>query len=202
MDEPRTHRTCPVWLGYFLLNPFRKFAHSPARLVGGRVREGMTTLDAGCAMGFFSLPLARMAGASGRVICVDFQEGMLAVLKRRAAKAGLADRIIPRRCTEQSLEISDFEGKVDVAVAFAVVHEVGDKARFLREIATTLKPGGLLFLSEPRGHVKSREFERALEMALACGLTVQERPWIWATRSAWLVRSGPVQVQSPPGGIG
>ena len=191
MTDSDRHRTCPVWLGYFLLNPFRKFAHSPERILGGHVREGMTVLDAGCAMGFFSLPLARLVGPSGRVVCVDLQEGMLAALNRRAAKAGLAERIVPRRCTEGSLEVSDLENQVDVAVAFAVVHEVVDKAKFLREIASTLKPGGILFLAEPRMHVKRRGFEAALEAALACGLTLQERPWIWAARAALLVRSGP-----------
>jgi hypothetical protein len=43
--------------------------------------------------GFLTLDLARRVGASGRVIAVDIQPKMIERLKRRAAKAGLVERI-------------------------------------------------------------------------------------------------------------
>jgi ubiquinone/menaquinone biosynthesis C-methylase UbiE len=39
-------------------------------------------------MGFFTLELARMVGAAGRVVAVDVQPKMISRLKRRLAKAG------------------------------------------------------------------------------------------------------------------
>ena len=39
------------------------------------------------------LPLAELVGPGGRVICVDLQERMIRSLRKRAARAGLADRI-------------------------------------------------------------------------------------------------------------
>jgi len=54
-------------------------------------------------MGFFSLPLARMVGPNGKVLCVDLQEKMLRSLHKRALKAGVADRIISRLSARSSL---------------------------------------------------------------------------------------------------
>ena len=57
---------CPPWVGYFLLNPLRKLVESPSKLFNPFVREGMVVLEPGCAMGFFTLPLARMVGPAGK----------------------------------------------------------------------------------------------------------------------------------------
>ena len=50
-------------------------------------------LDVGCGMGLFSLAMAKLVGDQGQVIAVDLQQKMLDVLRRRAEKAGVADRI-------------------------------------------------------------------------------------------------------------
>ena len=84
---------CPPWLGYVLLNPLRKLVENPDKILGRFVREGMIVLETGCGMGYFTLPLARMVGAKGRVVAVDIAPKMLSVLERRAQKAGLLDRI-------------------------------------------------------------------------------------------------------------
>jgi ubiquinone/menaquinone biosynthesis C-methylase UbiE len=47
----------------------------------------MNVLDVGCGMGFFSLPIARLVGETGRVVCVDLQARMIKCLLRRAKKA-------------------------------------------------------------------------------------------------------------------
>ncbi len=69
-----------------LLSPLRKRRVNPAGLVRPYICKGMTVLDLGCAMGFFSLPMAELAGPAGRVICVDLQKRMIAGLERRARK--------------------------------------------------------------------------------------------------------------------
>lgn len=60
--------------------------------------SGMTILEVGSGMRFFTLPMARMVGPRGTVVCLDVQPEMLDALRRRAAKAGLADRIDARAC--------------------------------------------------------------------------------------------------------
>ncbi|HXN47666.1 MAG TPA: methyltransferase domain-containing protein, partial [Bryobacteraceae bacterium] len=71
------HRVCPWWLGYLLASPIRRLAQNPSGTVAPYVREGMTVLEPGPGMGFFTLDLARLVGSSGRVVAVDIQPKML-----------------------------------------------------------------------------------------------------------------------------
>ena len=146
-------RVCPVWIGYFLASPLRKLIQNPEKILSPHIKEGMTVLDIGCAMGFFSLPLANMVGPSGKVICVDLQEKMLSSLEKRAKKAGLIDRIEMRLCKENSLELTGLDARIDFALASAVVHEVPDNAGFFSQLQKSLKPGSELLMIEPKGHV-------------------------------------------------
>ncbi|MBW1912872.1 MAG: methyltransferase type 11, partial [Deltaproteobacteria bacterium] len=57
---------CPPWIGYLLLSPLRKFFENPDKMFGPYVREGMTVMEPGCGMGYFTLPLARMVGPEGQ----------------------------------------------------------------------------------------------------------------------------------------
>jgi ubiquinone/menaquinone biosynthesis C-methylase UbiE len=165
----KPHRVCPWWIGYLLANPIRRLAHDPAKLLAGHVHEGMTVLEPGPGMGFFTLELARMVGSSGRVIAVDIQSRMLDGLRRRAAKAGLLDRVETRPARPDSLGLADLAGRVDFTLAVAVVHEMPSADRFFHEAARASKPGARLLLVEPSGHVKESEFEAELEAARAAG---------------------------------
>ena len=62
--------------------------------------------------------------------------------------------------------------QADFALAFWMVHEVRDKARFLAEVHAVLKDQARLLLVEPRGHVGKEAFERTVELAVAAGFTV------------------------------
>src|SRR5437867_3779272 len=77
-----SHSVCPWWIGYILASPVRKLMHNPHTILAPYVNKGMTVLDFGSAMGFFSIPLAQMVGPAGKVICVDMQEKMLERLKK------------------------------------------------------------------------------------------------------------------------
>jgi SAM-dependent methyltransferase len=171
-------RVCPWWLGYLLVSPIRRMLYDPHRILAPYVRNGMTVLEPGPGMGFFTLELARLVGPSGRVVALDLQPKMLDGLKRRAAKAGLLEHIEARPATSNSLGLTDLAGKVDFALAFAVVHELPAAAPFFVEVATTLKPGACLLLVEPRGHVKTALFEAEVQAAVRAGLKPVEHPSI------------------------
>ena len=100
-------RVCPWWLGYLLASPIRRWFEKPEEVLGPHLKSGATALDVGCAMGFFSLPMAEIVGPSGRVLCVDLQERMIRSLRKRASRAGLSDRIETRVCSTSSLDIGD-----------------------------------------------------------------------------------------------
>jgi len=183
------HRVCPWWLGYFLLNPWRRYAQDPAKILGPYVRAGMTVLEPGPGMGFFTLDLARMVGASGRVIAVEIQQKMRDKLRYRAAKVGLQQRLDLRPAPSESMGITDLEGTVDFTLAFAVVHEFPDARRFFAEVAKASKPGASLLLAEPTGHVKTAEFDAELQAASEAGFQVAERPTIRRSQAALLKKA-------------
>jgi len=174
-ETARDHHTCPFWVGYLLASPLRKLGENPGSILAPWVAPGMTALDAGCAMGFFSLPLARLVGAEGRVICVDLQARMLRNLSRRARRRKL-DRIIETRaCSQEDLGLGDLAGAVDLALAAHVVHETAYPRRFLTAIRGVLRPAGTLLLLEPRGHVSDRAFDETRRLALEVGFSELER---------------------------
>ena len=160
---------CPVWVGYFLLNPLRGWLENPQKILTPLVSPGMTVLEAGCAMGFFTLPLARMVGPQGRVVAVDLQKKMLDKLSRRAHNAGLEPLIQTRLAQEGSLGVEDLAGSVDLAVAIHVVHEVPDQKSFFSQLFSALKRGGKLLVKEPKGHVSHQDFEATVKLAQEVG---------------------------------
>lgn len=162
-------RVCPPWIGYFLINPLRKLLENPNKILGPFVVEGMTVLEAGCGMGYFTLPLARMVGPDGRVVAVDIQPKMLSVLERRARKAGLMDRIVLHRPDGDGMGVEDLSGAVDFAAALHVVHEVPDQSIFFTEVRQALKPGGMLLFVEPKGHVSQERFDSSVAVAEKAG---------------------------------
>jgi ubiquinone/menaquinone biosynthesis C-methylase UbiE len=183
-----SNRVCPWWLGYLLANPLRKLYYNPENILKPYVREGMTVLEVGSGMGFFTLPLARLVGESGHVVCVDLQEKMIRAVKRRATKAGLIDRIELRVNTPVSVCIDDLVAKVDFALVFAVVHEVPDAKQFLLEIQRSLRIGGSLLFSEPTGHVSKRQFEGTLATARGLGFRIVDSPKIRGSHSSLWVK--------------
>ncbi len=184
------HKVCPFWVGYLLASPLRRFAHNPRKILGARVSPGMTVLDFGCAMGFFSLPLARMVGPEGRVVCVDVQERMLRALEKRARRAGLFDRLEPVLCTPESLGLSGRDGAFDFALAFAVIHEVPDPERLFAEIGRGLKLGAALLVAEPIGHVRAADFAHTVAAAESQGFAIVERPRIPRAHAVLLRKGG------------
>lgn len=181
------HRVCPCWLGYFLINPLRRLGQNPRKILGPYLGEGMTALEPGPGLGYFTLEMARLVGSTGRVVAVDLQKKMVEGLRRRAAKAGLAERIECRLAGEGSLELSNYAGRADFVLVFAVAHEVPDQRRFLGELASAMKPGGRLLLAEPKGHVSQADFAETLRLAAQAGLRVQSEPEISGSRTALLV---------------
>ena len=177
---------CPWWLGYLLACPLRRLFQNPEEIFRPFLREGMTVLDVGCAMGFFTLPLAGLVGPNGRVIAVDMQERMIRSLKKRATKAALDSRIETRICSSGGLGIDDLACQIDLAVAFAVVHEVPTPASLFAEIRPSLKADGKFLIAEPTGHVHSDQFEETVRIAEQAGFCIVERPDIRRSRSVLL----------------
>jgi ubiquinone/menaquinone biosynthesis C-methylase UbiE len=177
---------CPWWLCYSFDNPLRRLFHDPEPLLDPYVKSGMTVVDIGCGMGYFTIGLAKLAGPGGTVIAVDLQQRMLDVLEKRSIRAGVADRIVRHRCRKESLGV---KGPADFVLAFWMAHEVPDKPRFFHEIFDLLKPGGRLLLAEPKFHVTLQSIERTLAVCRDAGFRILEEPAISLSR-AFLLGKG------------
>ena len=176
---------CPWWLCYSFDNPLRRLFHDPERLLHPYVKPGMTVVDLGCGMGYFTIGLARLTGPEGRVIAVDLQQKMLDALGRRSRRAGVAERIVLHRCRKASLGIED---SADFALAFWMAHEVPGKPRFFGEILALLKPQGRLLLVEPKLHVTRKSLERTVAVCRETGFHVLEEPPVALSRAYLLGR--------------
>jgi ubiquinone/menaquinone biosynthesis C-methylase UbiE len=172
-EKPRIAEphVCPWWVGYLLASPLRRLLENPDRLLRPHVNPGDTVLDLGCAMGFFSLPLAKRVGPRGRVVCVDVQERMLTSLRRKVRRKKLEDVVEIRHCTGATLGLEDV-ADADLALAWHVLHEVRDRGAFLRECHAALRVGGRLLLAEPNGHVSDEDFRAEIALAREAGFRV------------------------------
>ena len=179
MKKDNNH-VCPVWMAYTFDNPLRKLIHNPKKMFKEYVRKGMTVMDLGCGLGCFSIGLAKMVGKTGKVYSVDLQKGMLDRLMKRAGKAGIADIIETHQCESHKIGL---DARLDFALAFWMIHETPDALDFLKQIHDLLKPGGILFLADPKMHVSLTFFNETISAAEKIGFKVIERPKIamsWA----------------------
>jgi ubiquinone/menaquinone biosynthesis C-methylase UbiE len=172
-------RTCPWWLGHTIDNPVRRLMHDPVKLLAPYVQNGMTAADIGCGMGMFSLAIAKMVGVSGRVYSIDIQQKMLDALRKRAERAGVAERIRFIHADEDSIGVRE---PVDFVLAFWMVHEVRDKKRFFDQVASVLEKAGAFLFVEPKMHVNRLQYEDSLKVAKSAGLEIRETPSI---RISW-----------------
>jgi len=183
MPHQQGDHVCRPWVGLVsLLNPLRRVLYTPESILGPYVRKGMTVIEPGPGMGFFTLEAARLVGSKGKVVALDIQETMLQTLRRRAERAGLVSRLELRLTKPKDFGIRR-KRIADFFLAFAMVHEVPDPVRFFEQAYDTLKAGGKFLFAEPRGHVSEQLFERELGLAVAAGFKIRSRPsirWSWA----------------------
>ncbi len=177
---------CPWWLAYTFDNPLRRLFHNPEQIVKPFLREGMTAVDLGCGMGFFSIGMARIVGDSGTVIAVDLQPQMLEILVKRASKAGVANRIKTVFCDEQNIKVHE---TADFVLAFWMVHETPDPQIFLDQINNILKPKGKLCIAEPKMHVTKKEFASTVSIAQETGFKRVDTKQIRLSHSAMFTKS-------------
>jgi ubiquinone/menaquinone biosynthesis C-methylase UbiE len=177
------HPVCPPWCCFTFDNIFRKLVQNPNRILRRYIKPGWIVLDVGPGMGYFTIPLAKLVGDKGKVIAAGVQHQMLDSLDHRAFKAGVQERIKLLLTKSDSIGISE---SIDFCLAFWMVHEVTDQGHFLNEIASKLKPDGLMLIAEPKIHVSKEHFAKTLEIAKTAGLSVTDTPKIFLSHTALL----------------
>jgi len=183
----RAGRVCPVERANSLDNRMRRWVQNPWKLLGPWLEEGMAVADLGCGPGFFTLPMAQLVGAAGKVIAADLQQGMLDKVDEKIRGTEFEDRIDLHRCEAESAGLPQ-----DLAfiLAFYMIHEVPDQEAFFAEMAAALERGGRLMVVEPPFHVSRAAFERMVTRARATGLEEAARPRVWFSKAVVLEKPG------------
>ncbi len=175
------NHVCPWWLAYTFDHRFRNRLHPPRKILGPYLREGVTALDLGCGMGFFSLAMARMVGCRGQVLSVDLQPEMLAKTAGRAESSGLLGVV---RTLLLEGDYLSLPCAIDFALAFWMAHEARDLPLLLGRIHHYLKPGGRLLLAEPIVHVSRKRFALESMLTMETGLRLEAEPLVRLSRAA------------------
>jgi len=98
-------------------------------------------LDCGGGTGSLAVPLAEQGAV---VTVVDVSIDALATLTRRAAEAGVSERVTAVQGEAESVAELVAAGAFDLVLAHDVLEDVQSPALVLRQIATLLRPGGVL----------------------------------------------------------
>ncbi len=107
--------------------------------------EGETVLDLGSGGGIDVILSARRVGPTGKVYGLDMTDEMLALARRNAEEAGVANVEFLKGDIE---DIPLPTASVDVVISNCVINLTTDKARALAEAARVLRPGGRFAISD------------------------------------------------------
>src|SRR5438105_376991 len=116
-----------------------------AGLVQRELRGGETVLDLGSGGGIDVILSAKRVGPTGTVYGLDMTDEMLALARRNAAEAGVANVHFLKGVIEAVPLPAE---SVDVVISNCVINLSVDKPAVLMEIARVLKPGGRVGVSD------------------------------------------------------
>ena len=121
------------------INPFTR-----ALFVEAGIAPNMTVLDVGSGAGDVALLAADLVGSKGRVVGVDRNGAGLEIARARAKSAGLSHLMF----REGNLADIGSDEKFDAVVGRLVLMYQPDPAATLRQLASHLKPGGIVAFGE------------------------------------------------------
>lgn len=121
-------------------DPARDAWQKPREVVAALgLAPGATVVDLGAGTGYFARDLAAAVGATGTVLAVDTEPALVAYLRERAEKEGLAN-VVPVLASPDNPRIP--RGSADVVLVVDTYHHIDDRVAYLRRLAGALRPGG------------------------------------------------------------
>jgi ubiquinone/menaquinone biosynthesis C-methylase UbiE len=136
----------PEFMADFIDNPLRRKLQPPMETaIRHGIEPGMRVLDVGPGNGTYTIAAARRVGPDGEVVAIDIEPRMVDRVRRRVEAEGIQN-LEPRVANLYELPYED--GYFDAATLIAVIGEIPEPERAMREIWRVLKPGGIMALSE------------------------------------------------------
>jgi ubiquinone/menaquinone biosynthesis C-methylase UbiE len=112
--------------------------------VDARLTAGARVADLGCGLGSSSVLLAE-AYPRTTVVGSDYHAESIELARKRAAAAGLTDRVSFEVATAQTFTGTDY----DLVTTFDCLHDMGDPLGAARRVRQALAPDGTWLLVEP-----------------------------------------------------
>ena len=112
-----------------------------------QLKPGMVVADIGAGTGYLARRMAPVVAPGGKVLAVDVQPEMVALLQATVQQSGLT-QIQPSLGAENDVKLPAFS--VDLAIMVDVYHELAFPYEVLASIVRALKPGGQLVFVEYR----------------------------------------------------
>jgi 2-polyprenyl-3-methyl-5-hydroxy-6-metoxy-1,4-benzoquinol methylase len=112
--------------------------------VAAGLTAGAAVADVGCGHGATTILMAQAFPASV-FLGTDYHEGSVRVARRRAAAAGVADRVRFEAADASELAA----GAYDLVTMFDCLHDMGDPGEAARAARQALRPDGTLMVVEP-----------------------------------------------------
>jgi ubiquinone/menaquinone biosynthesis C-methylase UbiE len=122
----------------FLDDPKRLFFENPDLILSeASVRPGQVVADIGCGTGFFTVPLAKYVGETGKVFALDTSPTMMKDLRKRTKHL---KQVKPIHSKENRFPLE--KGSIDFVLLVNMVHELDNWKLFFKEVRRVLKRGG------------------------------------------------------------
>ena len=126
----------------------REKEEEPAKLLKALdLKPGLTVADVGAGTGFHAFRIAPLVGPAGKVLAVDVQPEMVALIEARAKKEKV-ENVVAVKCTEADPKLP--AGEVDLILLVDVYHELEFPHEVATKMVAALKPGGRIAFVEFR----------------------------------------------------
>ena len=125
----------------------RDVSRLEAMLARIEISPGDTVLDVGTGTGVFVPFLLKKIGSKGRLVCLDFAEGMLDIAREKKFNGNI--NFLCADIKNSGLPDEAF----NAVVCYSVFPHFDDKPKALSEICRVLQPGGRIFIA----HTSSRQ---------------------------------------------
>ena len=110
-----------------------------------QLKPGVVIADIGAGTGAYTIPFAKAVAPAGQALGVDIHQDLLDYINAKASKENV------RNLTTILAKLDDPKlpkGKVDIAFFNDVFHNTNDRERYLRVLASYLKPSGRIVIIE------------------------------------------------------
>jgi ubiquinone/menaquinone biosynthesis C-methylase UbiE len=132
----------------WLDRPEREKEEQPKKLLSAlKIKPGDVIADIGAGSGYYTFRMAERVGPTGKVLAVDIQPEMLALIRQRAKARGVAN-VEPIQGTETDPKLP--ADSVDLILMVDVYHEFAFPYEMTEAMIRALKPGGRMVFVEFR----------------------------------------------------